>query len=396
MNNRERFLNILAGKPVDRVFNLEVGLWPQTAQRWIGEGMPGRALDSKSDFKWPHAEDCFSEEYIFYDKKPPSFFHQLSGYLEYARINTYIPDPPLEEEVIEEDERTIVFRDACGITHKAMKEGALNGMRPCMDQHLAFPVTCREDFLRLKKHYIASFDRFPENWDAKVEKWLDAGRDYPLGLFYIGEFGYYSLLRRWMGTENASFVFYDDPRLVEEMMEFMTDYALGLLDMACSYGLEYDFFHIFEDMCFNNGPLISPEMFTRFLLPQYKRLISEVKKRGIDNIYVDCDGNIGKLLPIWLDAGVNMFLPMEVKAGSDPISIRKEFGNDFAMLGGIDKFTLTKTKADIEREVRTTLGAMLPIGRYIPSLDHLVQPNVPYENFLYYLEVKEECLAGRK
>ncbi len=395
MNNRERFNNILAGKPVDRVFNVEAGIWPQTAMRWESEGMPKNAISSGYEEKWENAEEIFDADYIFYDKKPAPYFKELNGWLEYARINTYIPDPPFEVITYEENERIIVYRDAVGITHKAMKEGEVGGLRTSMDQYMSFPVENREDFTRLKNRYIANLDRFPKNWNRTVERWNSQGRDYPVGLFYIGEFGYYSLLRRWMGTEGASYIYYDDPKLAQEMFEFMTDYAVELLKLTTSYGIEFDFFHIFEDMCYNSGPLISPEMFRKFMLPEYKKLISKINKAGIKNIYVDSDGKIQKLIPFWLEAGVNMFLPMEVNAGSDPITIRKEFGNDFTMMGGLDKFTLTKTKADIEQELRTTLDYMLPRGRYIPMLDHLVQPNVPFENFIYYLDLKEKILTGK-
>ena len=146
MNSRERFLNILDGKPVDRVMNLEIGVWPQTAVRWENEGMPKNAIKRSPEQKWENAEDLFDEDFIFYDKEPPAYFKELNGRIEYTRVNTYIPDPPFEKVVYEEDDRTIVYKDAVGITHKAMKEGEVGGLRTSMDQYLSFPIENREDF----------------------------------------------------------------------------------------------------------------------------------------------------------------------------------------------------------------------------------------------------------
>jgi len=132
MNNRERFLRIMGFKAVDRVPDYEIGIWPQTAERWKKEGMPpgviGKINVEKSD-------EIFSEECLFFDKEVPFFSFE---HIEFTRINTYIPEPEFEEVVIEEDERKIVYRDVTGVTHLAMKEGTVGGLRPSMDKYIVF------------------------------------------------------------------------------------------------------------------------------------------------------------------------------------------------------------------------------------------------------------------
>lgn len=395
MNNRERFNNLFSLKPVDRVPNYEIGVWAQTAQKWYAEGMPADALKSRHSFlhNKGKSEEIFSPDLIFIDKPMPFFGLE---HMEWTMINTYMPKPGYPEQVLWEsdDKRVYIFCDCCGVVHKALREGETDGMRLSMDQYMEFPVTDQKSFLEMKKRYIASLERYPKDWDEKVQSWKNNRTD-PLILLYLGEFGYYSLLRRWMGTEGASYVFYDQPELVEEMFEFMTDYMIELVKKAIDDLLpeNYDCFHLFEDMCFNNGPLVSPQMVRRFMLPQYKRLIDYLHKNNIHNILLDCDGDTKLLMPIWLEAGINGFLPLECKAGGDPITLRKEFGNDFFMLGGIEKFVLTKGKAAIELELKTKFDYLLPIGGYIPTLDHTVPPDVTFEDFVYYNNLKKELLA---
>ena len=390
MDNRTRFLNTLAFKPVDETPNYEVGVWPQTAQRWRQAGMPARALGGAEAATAEDVlqDECFSAEYLFVDKDVP-FFNL--NHIEFTKIDTYVPRPPFQEAVLEENEETIVFRDPCGVTHKALKKGTVGNVRMSMDQYIDFPVKDRAGFLEMQRRYSPDDARYPAGWAAQCDQWRD--RTDPLCLLNIGEFGYYSLLRRWMGTEGASYVFYDDPALVEEMFEFMTDYILQLVGKALREAT-YDCFHIFEDMAFNSGPLISPAMARRFILPQYKRLAAHLHKYGIHNIMLDCDGNINSLIPLWIEAGITCLYPVEVNAGSDPVAIRKKYGRDIAMIGGINKFLLEKSDRDMEQAIEKQLGYLLPPGGYIPTLDHLVPPHIPYEKFLHYLTVKIRCLKG--
>ena len=109
---------------------------------------------------------------------------------------------------------------------------------------------------------------------------------------------------------------------------------------------------------------------------------------------VDTDGDPTKLIPLFIEAGVNCIWPIEVAAGVDPIKFRKEFGNCISLIGGIDKRILTGNKEDIKNEVLRICDYMFPGGGYIPTIDHSVPPDVPYENFLYYLDIKKKALKG--
>ncbi len=395
MNNRERFLGLFEGKPIDRIFNMEIAIWPQTAYRWVQEGLPLSALGI------PEGMDFFEgikdNDLILMTNKPIEYFTQLNGWIEMTEINTYKPMPPFEEIVYEDDGRTRTYRDDCGNVIKILIEGSINECRLSMDQHLSFPVKNRADFLDMKRRYIANIERLSKDWSKKVSEWNDTERAYPLSLFYIGHIGFYSMLRRWMGTEDACCIFYEDESLATEMMEFIADYMIELIRLGTKDVKQYDLLHIFEDMCFNTGPLVSPSIFKKFFVPCYKRVIDEARKHCINHVYLDSDGDVKPLLPMMIDCGVDIIGPLEVKANADPITMRKQFGGDIGLIGGLPKILLSDghSKEEIERGVREVLDYMLPRGRYLPTLDHSVPPDVSLENFKYYLEVKEKCLLGK-
>lgn len=108
---------------------------------------------------------------------------------------------------------------------------------------------------------------------------------------------------------------------------------------------------------------------------------------GCNNITVDSDGNNYSIIPILLEAGINGFLPIEVAAGMDPLELRKIYGKNLWLFGGIDKRVLSENKKAIEQEIFKKLPVLLSEGGYIPSIDHAVPPNVPLNNYKFYVEL---------
>jgi hypothetical protein len=49
----------------------------------------------------------------------------------------------------------------------------------------------------------------------------------------------------------------------------------------------------------------------------------------------------------------------------------------------------------IEREVTAKMGPLIEDGGYIPTVDHSVPPDISYENFMHYLDVKCAVAEGR-
>jgi len=370
VNARERFLACNRFQSVDRAPFMEVTLWGQTVERWLSEGMP-REVDA--GFLLSGNEHFGFERW------------------EYIALNVGL-HPYFENEVLEEDERTILFRGKDGVVHRALKEGMARGTHASMDQHVSFPVTDRSSFLEMKERYKwDSPVRYPGDWADLVRGY--EGRDYPLALTQLGGFGLYSMLRRWMGTEGACTIFYDDPPLAEEMLEFLTDFFIQLTGRALRE-VDVDWYNCFEDFAFKTGPLVSPAIYKRFLLPRYRRITEHLRRNGVDVISLDSDGNFEVLLPMIIEAGFNHTLPLEQAAGMDAVKIRKEYGTAMALLGGIDKREIAKGKREIEEELRRQVPFLLETGGFVPTIDHAVPPDISYENFLYYLRLKNQMIEG--
>ena len=146
--------------------------------------------------------------------------------------------------------------------------------------------------------------------------------------------------------------------------------------------VEFDSAVFWEDMSGKTGPLISPVTFKEFMTPCYKKITDFLKTKKIKYFNVDSDGNVGSLIPLFLEAGLNSMYPFEQQAGNDMLELRKKFPQ-LRMIGGIDKNILYKGREHIDMELQK-VPALIKQGGYIPYIDHLVPPNSSWENFKYY------------
>jgi len=200
--------------------------------------------------------------------------------------------------------------------------------------------------------------------------------------------GGYMYLRSLIGPARLLYAFYDMPDLLHDCMRAWLDLADAVT--ACHQAhVTLDEVFIAEDICYNHGPLISPNMMRTFLFPYYQQLIENVRRRQIDQarhlyVHIDTDGYAVPVIPLYQDAiGLDVMSPFEVAAGCDVVAIGRRFP-DLAILGGIDKRVLARGREAIDAHLEYILPTMRARGGYIPTCDHGVPEEVPYEDYLYY------------
>ncbi|HPO51784.1 MAG TPA: uroporphyrinogen decarboxylase family protein [bacterium] len=356
MNGKQKFLKIARFELSGAIFlpSCWNWFWERTIERWKKEGLPG---------------DVHIEEYFGLDR------------MEYLPVRLNRKDviiPPFERVLLSEDQTHQVIIDFDGAKKKIFKENR----QESMDQWLEYPVKDRKTWNEYKKRLDPSSPlRFPCWWEQEKERFKNA--TYPVGVSAGSFFGW---IRTWIGIENMSYLIVDDPGLIEDMEEHLEYLFLSVLERVLK-DVKVDFAHFWEDMAYKTGPLVSPSFVKKFMVPHYKKITEFLRSKGVDIITLDSDGNIWELIPIWLECGINGVLPNEVAAGMDVVEMRKKFGKNLIICGGIDKRVLLKSKKDIEEEVKRKVGTLLEDGGYFPVIDHAVPPDVPFKNFMYYLEI---------
>lgn len=284
--------------------------------------------------------------------------------------------PPYPSELIEETAEYIIRRDGGSII-KILK----NTPPPAMPQFLSHAVTDRKSWLDFKNRLNPDTPgRLPPNLSELA---LDSpDRQTPLGVWLGGTYG---MIRNWMGVENASYLFYDDPALIEEMIEHLTLFYSTIAAKIFGTGIQLDWVMFWEDMCYNHGPLLAPDMYAKYCLPFYQAMIEIVLRHGVKVIMLDSDGQINDLVPLWLEAGINVMHPMEVAAGMDVRKIRRQYGKQVRFLGGIDKRAIARGPAAIDAEVIPKVRAIMESGGgMIAECDHGVPPDISLADFTYF------------
>ena len=366
-----RFLDCLEYRPSDRRPNHELGAWPQTRERWLRE-----APERVADFSWRWFWD---EPALGLDPR------------EYVKVN-YGFLPPYESEVLEETAEYQVFRDERGRLRKALMEGTVGGSRMSMDQYISFPVLGPEDWPEVKRRLVAALDaRYPADLADQAARW--AGRDYPL---VLGENcaanGFYWRAREFMGTKALSLAWYDYPQFMHEMMEFYADFIIETSRPALAK-VQPEYFVLNEDMSMKTGPLLSPRTYREFIQPHLRRLVDFMKGMGVKYVAVDTDGDPTLLVPLLMDAGVDVLWPIERASGISPQGLRERFGRSLRLWGGVDKRVLAQGPEAIRAHL-LEFAPLIEEGGFIPTVDHTVPPDVSWDHFACYMEAKAALLAG--
>jgi uroporphyrinogen decarboxylase len=377
VNTRERFLATMDFQSVDRVPLWEEGYWAATIRRWRCEGLPGRQTPADDEGQtnvtaeaWPsepswRARDQDVCEELGFDKG-----------MQRIPLNCHF-SPGFETRILEQEGDVITYRDGMGNICRTKKDRSSGAV-------IVKPVVqTREDWEQIKAERLQKTldGRLPANWHEQRSQLRD--RDFPLCAFGLAPYGgLYWVPRTLMGEERLWYSYYDQPDLVKDIVGYLVDFWVALYDQILSQ-IDVDCAMWTEDLGYNAGPFIAPATFREFLLPGYKKITGMLRDHGVRNIIVDSDGNNWRLIPLFIEAGVTGLWPMEVAANMDVWEVRKAFPR-LQILGGVDKRAVAAGKEAIDHELECKVRPTLKSGGYIPCVDHLVPPDVSWENFVYY------------
>jgi len=358
MSPRERLLAWATGKPIDRLpFVIQWGPWEETRRRWMAEGMKG--------------------ENDWYD------LFGFDPFCDGTGVRSGIC-PAFKEEILADEGETVVVRDAHGTVKRDRKDGS------SMPAFLEYPVTDRKSWEAVKWRFDPKTpERFPADWRERARRLRDAGTAIGIGLFPYGFFGG---ARTLMGAEECLIACALAPELIEDINQTFSDLWFAVWSRVFEE-TQVDILFFWEDMAGKQGSLISPTMFRRFMTPHYRRLTDLARRHGVQLISVDSDGQMSELTGLFIEAGVNNVHPFEVQAGNDIPGLIQKYP-DFYAMGGMDKRAMITGRATIDAEI-DRIRAMLPLKRYLPFPDHLIPPDVSWENYQYFVHRWKEMI-GKK
>ncbi len=230
-------------------------------------------------------------------------------------------------------------------------------------------------------------ERLPDNWEKMVLEWKSV--DYPLILRVHRGYFLTMGVHGWHRFTEAVRLLVDDPYLVETWMNYYAELSCRLIEKILGK-IQIDAALISEPIGGNHGPLISPTMYSSLVLKSYLPILDLLHSKGVTNIIYRTYANTRPLLASVVKAGFNCLWACECNpTAMDYLEIRREFGKDLRLIGGIDADVLRQNQPEILKAITDIVPKLLGDGGYIPLADGRVREDVPFENYAYYRKLLE-------
>jgi uroporphyrinogen decarboxylase len=230
--------------------------------------------------------------------------------------------------------------------------------------------------------------RFPKDWAARVKAWRTRRHILELRIHR----GFFLSLGAdtWSRFLKVMYLLSDAPDLIHEVLGLYGEFAARLADRVLN-DVDVDWITFSEPIGGPDGPLLSPRQYENFVLRSYRPALDVAARHGVPALCYLTYANARVLLPAVLKSGFNLLWACEVNVKAmDYRSIRREFGPDLRLLGGIDLDTLSLGKQAIRREVMAKVPPLLADGGYIPLADGRVRDNIPFGNYVYYRQLLQK------
>jgi len=300
-----------------------------------------------------------------------------------------------------------------GIRDEVLSRWRTQGLAPGADLSRMFPSDRREELLvdleplpRPRKWPTASPEldahrrrldpddprRLPERWAESLRLWRE--RDHMLMLRVHRGFFLSMGVADWSRFGEVIRLLVTDPPFVRAAMAIQADFASRLADRVLRE-VEIDAAVFTEPIGGNDRPLVSPRMYEDFVLASYEPVLAVLRRHRVETIVFRTFANSRLLIPSVLKAGFNCLWACEVNIDAmDYRDIRREFGRDLRLIGGIDLDALRRGKEAIRREIEEKVPPLLAEGGYVPLADGRVREDVPFENYVYYRQLLEQVTRG--
>lgn len=347
LTSRERFTRMYEHKPADRIPIID-SPWQGTLLRWQEEGLGER--------DWV-------------------------DYFDIDRVVTIGVDnsPRYPKKIIKQTDDFTTFFTQWGVT---LRQQRVPDSTP---EYLDFTVKTPDDWLKAKERMQP--DRARVDW-ARLEKnyksWREQGA-WIQGKFWFG----FDVTHSWfIGTERLLIALAEEPEWCQDMFNHFLDLCIAQFEMVLDAGYEFDCISWPDDMGYKQNQFFSRSMYRELLLPAQKRAIDWAHSKGVKAHLHSC-GDIRPFVPDLVEAGLDALNPLEVKAGMDPYQLKKDYGSDLVLHGGINA-VLWDDLAVLTEEMRRLIPVMKENGGYIFSSDHSIPNTVSLKSMTEIIRLAKE------
>jgi uroporphyrinogen decarboxylase len=185
-----------------------------------------------------------------------------------------------------------------------------------------------------------------------------------------------------------------NPAFFQALMEKLADLWIEMAkDEFDAVGENVDICFYGDDLAFQDGPMMSMELYRKMIKPHHRRLFGYIKSRSAGKIVYHTCGSVAHLIPDLIEMGVDALNPVQVSAkGMDSRKLKQEFGNDICFWGAIDTQRVLPfgTPDEVAAEVKRRIDDLGPGGGYVLCAVHNLQADVSPENICAMYDAARE------
>ncbi len=189
-----------------------------------------------------------------------------------------------------------------------------------------------------------------------------------------------------IGMTDALYMFYDNRPLVEKMMDILLENQEKAMRTVCDrFADDLALVMVNDDIAYNAGLMIHPDMFVEMFSPRMKRLIAPAKEHG-KLVLMHTDGKTDAFLDILYDVGIDANHPIEPES-NDIAEVKQKWAGKMALIGNIPTVLLAYGQTEeIEERVKQYCATVAPGGGYVLGSSTSIMDGIPPENFVTMVE----------
>lgn len=206
--------------------------------------------------------------------------------------------------------------------------------------------------------------------------------------------GMFELAQRLRGMQQFLMDLVLDKQFAIRLVQTLKDVQMGFYEVYLdAVGVYVDVVECSDDFGSQTAPLISPSVFREVFAPARKELNDLIRRKAPQaKVFLHSDGAIAKLIPQFIEIGVDILNPIEPDVpGNDPKALKAAYGSEIIFHGHLDnKRALGGPLAEARNEVRRLFDGMGPGGGYIMAPTNHIQADVPPESLIEVYRFAQE------
>lgn len=186
-------------------------------------------------------------------------------------------------------------------------------------------------------------------------------------------------ISRIVGREKLLTMMAEEANKAANLFADSSEFTLSMCQLLLDKGYHFDGAWLGGDLGCQSGLIFSTDYYNAFLFDLHREFCNFFSKNNMPVIF-HSDGNIRELIPHLIEAGIRAIEPLESNIGMDLVELKREYGKDVVLFGGIDDESFVE-KEKAEKEIKSKFKYLMKGGGYIYHADSPILEDISFENY---------------